>query len=454
MNNEDRIANWREGRKLEALAGKEERTTAGIIARDQRLADAAAASAQRAEEGKRARIEAAAAEEAKRIEVATSLLPSLQDVEEARDQMLKDRREASRQRLRTGLLSVGIPTLITAAYFAFIATPFYEAHAVFSIQTGTSQVSAPAAGIFSIGMPSSSLPQAFETREFILSREMMNAMNARYGFANHYRGHGVDPLSAPRIIPALGIDEYSNYLRRVHVDVDIQASLLTVSVEALTPADAVAYVNDLLALAQARVDEMSQTLAGDRQAALSNAAVQAETEYLQAASQVSSVQKRSGELSPQQTAATVYQVIGNLETQAADAERQHDSLLASGLTESPLLAKLTAKASQIRTQIAKQRGRLMGGSEGLQGTTSRLDMAMVRRDMARDRLQSSLRTVEQGRLNDFDQRRYLMVVAKPVLPSIATVNAWPYAAVLVALLSAMLAGTISIVRLLRRTRSQ
>jgi len=455
MEKEERIAKWRAGREAEAAVAAAERVALANAARDQRLAEAAQTSARRADDVRLARLESSAAEEANRIEIATTLLPNMQDIEQAREVMLAERVAASRARMRTALLAVGVPTLITAAYFAFVATPFYETHVVFAVQSATGQPGAPAAGIFSLGMPSSTLPDAFEAREYILSREMMNEMDARHGFTKHYSAPGIDPLSAPRTMPMFGIDAYSNYRRRVHVDVDMQAALLTVTVQARNPNEAVAYVDDLLALAQKRINDMSSTVTADREAALRREVRRAESEYLQTRASISSAQTSVGELSPEQTATTVYQVIGNLETQVADAERQHDSLLANGLTESPLLPRLAAKISQIRAQITNQRARLTGGKDDdLQRSTSRLESVTIRRDLARDKWQASLRTLEQARLTGLDQKRYLMIVAKPVTPSIATVNAWPYAAVLVAILSALFSGAISITRLLRQTRAR
>lgn len=123
---------------------------------------------------------------------------------------------------------------------------------------------APSAGIFSLGMPTSTLPDALEMREYILSREMLGEMDLRHNFTMPYRAAGIDLLSAPYVVPMFGIDAYSNYRRRVHMDVDIQAALLTVTVQARDPGEAVVYVNALIDLAQKRINGMSSAVAADR----------------------------------------------------------------------------------------------------------------------------------------------------------------------------------------------
>ena len=113
-------------------------------------------------------------------------------------------------------------------------------------------------------MPSSTLPDALEMREYILSREMLGEMDLRHNFTMPYRAAGIDLLSAPYVVPMFGIDAYSNYRRRVHMDVDIQAALLTVTVQARDPGEAVVYVNALIDLAQKRINGMSSAVAADR----------------------------------------------------------------------------------------------------------------------------------------------------------------------------------------------
>lgn len=433
MSNEERIQKWREERLMVADAARQERI----------------------DEVQRQRTQDEQAETARRRGIVESLLPSSESLELARLQLVRDRAARSRRRNWRNALLILLPVALTIAYLMFIATPLYEAKAVFAVQSGAPESGAPTAGIFSVGAPASTLTDSFSTREFILSRDALQQLDRGNGFTAHFRVPGVDPLSRPRVIPALGIDDYSFFRRRVHVDIDVQASLLTLTVQALTPADAVRFADQIVGLAQHRVNELASAIDADRTAVLARTAAADEAEFRQASAAVTQAQSRHGEFSPAQTAATRYQLLGGLETQAADIEGRRESLLGNGLTESPILPKLNVKLAELHSQIGEQRGLLANpGGSGLQSSTSQIEAATIRRDLARDKWQAGLRTLEQARLSGLDHRRYLIMVARPVTPTIATANSWPYAGLLVLILSALLFGLVSVVTLLRRARDR
>lgn len=434
MSNEARIQKWRE-----------ERLLVGDAARQERI-----------DEVQRQRAEGDQAEQARRRGIIEDLLPNSESLERARLQLVRDRAvQRRRRRWRTALLLL-LPVALTIAYLTLIATPMYEAKAVFSVQTGGADGGgAPTAGIFSVGAPAATLTDAFSTREYMLSPDLLRQLDTRDRFTAHFKAPGLDPLSRPHVVPALGIDDHAYFRRRVHVDIDVQASLLTLTVQARTPDDAVRFANRIVDLGQRRINLLANTIDADRAEVLERGVAADEAAFRAASSAVTQVQSRRGELSPLQTAATHYQLIGGLETQAADIEGRREELLANGLTESPVLPKLGARLAELRRQIGAQRGMLANaGGSGLQTSASLLEAATIRRDLARDKWQASLRTLEQARLSGLDHRRYLVMVARPVLPSIPTVGSWPYAAALVLVLSGLLYGLVSVVGLLRSARER
>lgn len=424
--------------------------------RDERLLVAEAARSERIDEVQRQRADSEQAEQLRRRTIVENLLPSSESLELARLQLVRDRATRRRaQRLRTALI-VLLPMALTIAYLTLIATPMYQAKAVFAVRTGGSDSGgAPAAGIFGLGAPAATLSDAFSTREFMLSPDMLRQLDAREQFSAHFKAAGIDPLSRPRIIPALGIDENSFFRRRVHVDVDVQASLLTLTVEARTPADAVRFADRIADLGEQRINQLANAIDADRAEVLERSVAADEAAFRAASQAVVQVQSRRGVLSPAQTAATHYQLIGTLEGQAAEIESRREALLGVGLTESPILPKLSARLAEIRRQIGAQQGLLANADgSGLQTSASQIEAATVRRDLARDKWQASLRTLEQARLSGLDHRRYLITVARAVPPTIPTVGNWPYAALLVLILSGLIYGLVSVSSVLRRVREQ
>src|SRR5690606_30614525 len=168
MSNEDRIKQWREGRLKQAEKEREER-----VRRAREQADL------RARHLKQVRLEEASARNTQQRELAEVLLPTEESIL-AEQQAAEDRRRARAKRGRQRLFGVvGIPTCLAALYAFLYATPFYEALAVFTVQTIGESSAASTPGILNPGMSVGDLKRGFEIREYLLSRDAMEKMEKR-----------------------------------------------------------------------------------------------------------------------------------------------------------------------------------------------------------------------------------------------------------------------------------
>lgn len=455
MSNEDRILKWREERSEAASAGRAERLRAAAADTEDRLDRARDASVARIEAERQARRDGQAADSLRAREIGESLLPDPASLAAGQQAMV----ESQRRRLRTrgwrllGLL--GLPTLLVVLYTLLWATPLYETEALFTIRTIEGNAASASGGLLSIGGAASTTADAFQVREFILSREMMNRMQSRLAFLDSFRGPAMDPLSRVRTTPLLGIDDHDYYRRRVRVAVDVQEGVLKLHVQARTAADAVRYAEGLIGFARDQVNRQSRAMNADQIAALERTAAGAEAEVRRSAMVRSNVQQRRGELDPRQAAATIYQVIGSLEVQLAEAENSRTALRASGLTESPALPQLEARLGALRQQIVEQRARLVGGGGGsLQRTAYAFETAGEQKQLAEIKLQSALNTLAQARLRALEQVRYFVVIARPMPPVIPLVYRGPALGFMSLIVLVLGFGLVSTMVEIRRLRTR
>lgn len=328
-------------------------------------------------------------------------------LEQARLDILTRRRERWHRLLGRLALFGALPLLIVFLYVKLAATPLYQGEAVFTVQTSTESAPSPTAGLFSVGGANSTIADAFKAREFILSRPMMNYMQQRYGFLDHFRSAKMDPLSR------LGEngDPYNYYLKRVKVAVDVQEGILRLYVQARTPQDATRFGNGILAAAETHVNDMSRKITNDQMSALTQDVQEAEQQVAESGRSLAAVQARRGEFNPEQSATAVYQLISQLELQQSEAQRQRNSLLDQGLTNSPLLPQLEARMSELKAQIAEQRQRLVNpNGTSLSTTLSEFQGATARKEIAQARWQSALNTLQQAYLRTLEERRYFVVI--------------------------------------------
>jgi len=391
MDNEQRIRKWRQERGSRAA-----RTT---LLDDDPLDDVLA----------KERLERASPAGASAPKTPT--LPDGTSVEDARLAILRRRRARWRTiRRRTGLFVLA-PALAVLFYLWAIATPLYQGEAVFTVQTSADSAPSPNAGLFAFGAAGSTIGDAFKAREFILSRAMMDQMEKRHGFLSHFDSPEMDPLT--RFDSPLGLnnDPYRYYRKRVRVAVDVQEGILRLFVQARTPEDAVRFGNAILASAEAHVNAFSDKISRDQIDALTRDVQDAERQVAESRRSLGAVQARRGDLSPEQTATVIYQLISNLELQRAEAERERNSLLSQGLTNSPLLPGLSARVAELTAQIAAQRRRLVNpGGTSLQQTANEYETASARKEIAQARWESMLTTLQQASLRVLQQRRYFVLV--------------------------------------------
>ncbi|HEU4809253.1 MAG TPA: hypothetical protein VFS69_01210, partial [Sphingomicrobium sp.] len=211
----------------------------------------------------------------------------------------------------------------------------------------------------------------------------------------------------------LGInrDPLDYYRKRVRVAVDIQEGMLTLYVQARTPADAKRFGTAILSAAERQVNDFSERMRADQVDALARDVQDSEREVADARRDLAVIQARRGDLNPQQTAAAIYQLISSLELQLAEAQRERNSLLDQGLTNSPLLPGLNSRVEELRSQIADQRQRLAnprGGS--LVRTVNEFENASARKEIAETRYETTLKTLQEAYLRILEQRRYFITV--------------------------------------------
>ncbi len=373
-------------------------------------------------------------------------LPDELGVEDARLAIIARRQMRWRRILRRGVLLVALPLLAVLLYTSLIATKLYQGEAVFTVQTSAQAAPSPVAGIFAVSGGNSTIADAFKAREFILSRPMMDMMEERHGFISHFATWQMDPLQRFRGPFGLNQDPYAYYRNRVRVSVDVQEGILRLFVQARTREDALRFGGAILAAAERHVNAFSDKISEDQIDALSQDVQNAERQVAEARRSLATVQARRGDVNPEQTATAVYQLISNLELQLAEAQRERNTLLDQGLTESPLLPRLTVRVDELRSQIAQQRQRLANpGGGSLVRTLNEFETATARKEIAQARWESTLNTLQQAYLRILEQRRYFVIVVGMSVAAFPKVRdllaiAWPlllFLALLYALAFAM-----------------
>ncbi|MEE9453913.1 MAG: hypothetical protein V3V13_05975 [Paracoccaceae bacterium] len=160
----ERLRKWREIRRLAAEAPVNKRLEQATQDRETRLDLFEKDKARRIREAEARRRTEAEGIETRRMEKARAHLDALDDIETAKAHLLAARHAARKMTAIALGVCVGLPTLLTALYFMFIAQPVFQSTSIFALQT--TQPIAPRNPLFNDSDPylQSSMALAFQLR--------------------------------------------------------------------------------------------------------------------------------------------------------------------------------------------------------------------------------------------------------------------------------------------------
>jgi capsule polysaccharide export protein KpsE/RkpR len=152
---------------------------------------------------------------------------------DAHELLQRVRRARARRMGLITLVGVGLPTVLAAIYFLFMASPQFESTALLSAS------SAQAPG-------KASDRDSLLVREYIMSRAAMSRLDDEHAFVLHFQNSNAD-LFARLSTDATREDAYDFYRAQIDVKFDSASGLLTLNVTAFGPEEAARFAGALIA---------------------------------------------------------------------------------------------------------------------------------------------------------------------------------------------------------------
>ncbi len=352
--------------------------------------------------------------------------------------MIEEKQHSSRDRPYSGLvrsfcLFVLLPTLIGSIYFGVVASDRYVAEARYAIRTGAQ---APGVGFLENVLGSGSLgtstgDDAEIVRGYILSHDMLAALQKRTDIRAHYGSTEVDWLS--RLRADASKEDLLEYFRdRVEVVIDAETNISTLRVGAFDREMAWSIAQHLLELSERLVNEMSERITEDTLRFARDELDRTETQVRTASTGLTRFRKDSLSIDPGQEAAAVLGIITVLETQLASSRAELVQTRSVMRDKSPQVQNLKFRVAALVHQVAEERERLANTHST--DLTSLIDLyqpLMLEQELARQRYGSALTSLEAARAEAQRQERYLIAFVAPQLPDEATEprRAWMVATV-------------------------
>ena len=315
-----------------------------------------------------------------------------------------------------------LPTLLAALYYGALADDRYVSEARFLIRSGTQQGGMGGmAALMQLAGLSRAQDDAYAVRDYLTSREALQAVDARVDLRHLYANAGADLLlryPSP-LWPANMEGLYRYFQHRLEVVVNIDSGLVTLRVDAPTAAEAQRVAAALLDLGEGLVNRLNARMRADTIRVAEGEVQRAEELRIDAEVALTAFRNRELMLDPTKTSAMVLQVIGKLAAAEAETRAEIAALRVSAPT-SPQLPPLAERAVALAQQIAAEQARVGSNSDGLADKIAAYERLVLDQDFATRLLAQAMTALEGARVQAQRQEMFLERVVDPGLPDAAT----------------------------------
>lgn len=325
--------------------------------------------------------------------------------------------------LRSFGLVVGIPTLIAALYFAFIASDMFVSETRFAIRASKSDPTGGLASLLSSSVISAGGQDSRVVVDYIQSQDMLATLDERLGLVQHYSAPTVDSIS--RLDEAPSQERLLKYFRK-HIEIieDGGSDIIVFKAKAYTPEFAQAITEQVIELSETLVNRLSGRIEQDAlDSAKAEVALAAE-KVRQANAKLTDFRSINTSINPAQETAALLGLLSGMEAKLAEARTELSEKRAFMKENSPVVKSLRNKVAAVEKQLEQERTRVAGGGantgEGMSGLINNYQPLALEQELAQQQYTSALTSLELARIEAQRKKRYLVTYVNPVLPQEST----------------------------------
>ena len=319
--------------------------------------------------------------------------------------------------IKTVLIAVLLPTLLSLLYFGLWASPMYIAEARFAVRGA--ETSGGGSGLAALLLPSGASvgADAHIVAEYIQSPDIMEAIDGELHIFRHFSSREYDFIS--RLATDATRDERLSYWNwAVKPSFDPETGVIALSVRAYDPATAQKLAEAVLTKSEALVNAMSRRAQDDAIALAMSEVKTAEQRVSAAQDAMRAFRDRSGMLDPASTAGGLQGIVSQLESEAVKVRAEIAGASTYMSKDAPALVGLRARLAAVEKQLASEKLRLAGEArpDSLTSVAGEYEDLQTESEFARQQLVSAMTSLETARVKAEAKSRYVVAFQIPVLP--------------------------------------
>ncbi|BCN92738.1 capsule polysaccharide export inner-membrane protein KpsE [Thiomicrorhabdus immobilis] len=313
-------------------------------------------------------------------------------------------------------LSLVIAILISV-YWSFFATDRYVSTAHIVLQTP--DVAPPELSFSSLmtGTSTSNKSDLLLLRDFLLSTDMLKALDAELDLRSHFSDETIDYFSRMREanLPIEYFHDY--YLRRINIELDDYAGVLVVKSSAFKPEVAKAITDRLLKYGEQHMNQMGQKLAADQVSFIEKQVEKLNQNLQLIRIKVLAYQDDNELISPTSTVESYSGIISQLRTDLAGLYTQKSVLGNFQSQRSPEMIKLNSQIKALQKQIAIENSKLTAKQgQSLNKVSAEYETLLLQERFAQELYSNALATLEGTRVEAARKLKQVSVTQTAAIP--------------------------------------
>lgn len=309
------------------------------------------------------------------------------------------------------------PVVISTIYFGLISSDVYISESQFLVRSPDKPATTGLGILLKSTGFSSSGDEVFTIRQYIKSRDALQAVNkdslitesftrpdvsfvdrfALFGFNNKFE------------------DLYDYYQKYISIDQDSTSNISILKVRAYTPGDARKINERLLELAEATVNKLNERGRQDLIRFAQAEVDMSEQRARNAALELAAYRNRQGVVDPEKQAAVQLQMISKLQDQLISSKIQLGQLQ-SFTPSNPQIESLALQVRSLQREIDDQLARVAGNPRSLSSSVARYQRLVLDSQFADKNLAIALASLEEAKNEARRKQAYVERVVQPNLP--------------------------------------
>lgn len=312
---------------------------------------------------------------------------------------------------------VVIPTALSILYFGIFASDVYISESRFVVRSPDKQAPSGLGMLLKTTGFGSSGDEIYAAQDYVLSRDALKALDRNAAFTRAYSAPSISVFDrfAPLGMSHSFEDLYKYYKKKVEIQQNTTSSIVTLSVRAFTPKDAARFNEQLLEMAEATVNKLSERGRQDLIRFSQREVDEAKAKSRAAALALSAYRNQAGVVDPEKQATVQLQMISKIQDELIATRMQLRELRAY-TPQNPQIEILDVRAQGLAREIDEQLGLVAGDRKSLSSRAAEYQRLSLESQFADKNLASAMASLEDARNEARRKQAYVERIVDPNVP--------------------------------------